>query len=84
MQVVIKKRKKELFLATLTVIHRLCLEPMGGYPKLFFFFWYWDLNSGPCACEEGCGTTELNPRPYPEHSIGCEFNINIVNWRFSF
>ncbi|EHB14962.1 hypothetical protein GW7_08798 [Heterocephalus glaber] len=32
----------------------------------FFFcfgFWYWGLNSGPCTCEAGGSTTELNPWP---------------------
>lgn len=28
-----------------------------------FFFLYWRLNSGPCACETGGRTTELNPQP---------------------
>ncbi|EHA99295.1 Prefoldin subunit 6-like protein [Heterocephalus glaber] len=28
-----------------------------------YFFWYWGSNLGPCACEAGAGTTELNPRP---------------------
>ena len=34
---------------------------------LFFFFWCWGLNPGPCACKENTLPTDLSPQP-PELS----------------